>query len=206
MSNRLFRPVLLAAVLMTLTLGGCAQYVKQADFNAAIVKLQATDQKQQQQLDQQQQQINALSQQMQTAFAKYDTQITQLQGRIRVDTVSHFAFNSSKLGGQDKQILDSFARVIRTHHPNVLITAEGFADPAGSMGYNQRLGMQRARAVRSYLLSQGLSAHEVRAVSYGKLRNRQVIPGAWGPQGGPNRRVSLVIDFVAAGGGQNSHS
>ncbi len=206
MSNRLFRPVLLAAVLMTLTLGGCTQYVKQTDFNAAIAKLQATDQKQQQQLDQQQQQINALSQQMQTAFAKYDTQITQLQGRIRIDTVSHFAFNSSKLDSQDKQILGSFAQVIRIHHPNVLIMAEGFADPAGSTGYNQRLGMQRAQTVRSYLLSQGLTAHEVRAVSYGKLRNRQVIPGAWGPKGGPNRRVSLVIDFVAAGGSQNSRS
>ncbi len=206
MSSRIFRPVLLVAVVMTLTLGGCAQYVKQSDFNAAISKLRVTDQQQQQQLDQQQRQINAISQQIKAAFAKYDTQITQLQGRIRVDTVSHFAFNSSKLDGRDKQILTSFAQVIRTHHPNVLITAEGFADPAGSTGYNKRLGMQRAQAVRSYLLSQGLTAHEVRAVSYGKVKNRQVIPGAWGPKGGPNRRVSLVIDFVAAGGSQNSNS
>jgi len=206
MSSRTFRPVLLAAVLMTLTLSGCAQYVKQSDFNAAISKLQTADQKQQQQLDQQQQQINALSQQMKAAFAKYDTQITQLQGRIRVDTVSHFAFNSSKLDSQDKQILDSFAQVIRTHHPNVLVTAEGFADPAGTIGYNQHLGMERAKAVRSYLLSQGLTANEVRAVSYGKARNRQVVPGAWGPKGGPNRRVSLVIDFPGGAGNQNSPS
>ena len=193
------RATLLVAGLATLALGGCANYVTKSDFDSTVAQLRAADQKQQQQLDQQQQQIAQISQQMKSAFSKYDAQITALQGRIRVDTVSHFAFNSATLSDQDKQMLGGFAQVIREHHPDVLITVEGFADPAGTAAYNQRLGMRRAQAVRDYLIAQGMSASELRAVSYGDVRNRLVKPGAWGGQGEVNRRVALVVDFAAPG-------
>jgi hypothetical protein len=40
---------------------------------------------------------------------------------------------------------------------------------------------------------------QVKSVSYGESRNRQVVPGAKGPgdAGLENRRVALVIDHVA---------
>lgn len=189
---------LFAAGAVTLALGGCANYVTKSDFDSTVAQLRAADQKQQQQLDQQQQQIDQMSQQMKSAFSKYDAEITAMQGRIRVDTVSHFAFNSATLNDSDKQMLDGFAKVISQHHPDVLITVEGFADPAGSSAYNKRLGMRRAQAVREYLASQGIPASELRAVSYGAVRNRQVKPGAWGAKGQDNRRVSLVVDFASA--------
>src|SRR3546814_2157729 len=85
---------------------------------------------------------------------------------------------------QDKPFLNEFASVIREHHPNVLVTVEGFADPAGSAAYNKRLGQRRAEAVREQLVQAGgLSADKVRAVSYGEDANRQVVAGAWGPEG-----------------------
>lgn len=199
MLQRSSRATWFIAGLATLALGGCANYVTKSDFDSTVAQLRAADQKQQQQLDQQQQQIDQISQQMKSAFSKYDAQITALQGRIRVDTVSHFAFNSATLSDQDKQMLDGFARVIREHHPDVLITVEGFADPAGTAAYNQRLGMRRAQAVRDYLIAQGMSAGELRAVSYGDARNRLVKPGAWGAHGEVNRRVALVVDFAAPG-------
>ena len=196
MFHRTPRATLLAASIATLALGGCANYVTKSNFDSTVAQLRATDQKQQQQLDKQQQQIDQISQQMKSAFSKYDAQITQLQGRIRVDTVSHFAFNSATLNDQDKQMLDGFARVIREHHPDVLITVEGFADPAGTPAYNKRLGMRRAVAVRNYLIAQGMTSSELRTVSYGAARNRQVKPGAWGAKGEVNRRVALVVDFA----------
>jgi peptidoglycan-associated lipoprotein len=52
-------------------------------------------------------------------------------------------------------------------------------------------------AVRDYLITQGMSASELRAVSYGAARNRLVKPGAWGAKGEVNRRVALVVDFAA---------
>lgn len=173
-----------------LVLAGCTNYVKKTDFDAAIAKLQATDQSLQQQID-------ALSQDMKTHFAKYDTEITAAAGRINVDNIAHFAFNKTTLEDQDKAKLDEFAKVMRAHHSDALVTVEGFADPAGSTSYNKRLGKERADAVRNYLVNQaGMPATQVRAVSYGEAKDRQVKPGASHDAGTPNRRATLVIDFA----------
>lgn len=182
------RFALVPAGLLAIALGGCTHYVKQTDFDAAMSDLRANDQKQQQQID-------SLAQDMQQRFAKYDAAITQLQGRISVDTAAHFAFGEANLRDQDKPLLDDFAKVIKQHHDDALITVEGFTDPAGSKSYNHRLGIKRAEAVRDYLVnSGGLSGDKVRAVSYGEATNRQVDAGQTGPNGGSNRRVTLVVD------------
>jgi peptidoglycan-associated lipoprotein len=178
--------------VFVVALCGCTGYVKQSDFNAAIAELRANDQKQQQEID-------AITQEMHQKFAQYDTQITAMQGRISVDTIAHFDTNQTTLRDEDKKRLDDFAKVMREHHTNAVITAEGFADPSGSAGYNQRLALKRAQAVRDYLVqSGGLNAEQVRAVGYGKVANRQVVKGATGDQGQPNRRVSLVTDFAGS--------
>jgi peptidoglycan-associated lipoprotein len=192
MNTTITRVAALTAALMTMGLAGCSQYVKQSDFNTAIQQLQ------QKQTDQQQQ-IDAIKQQMQSQFAKYDSQITAMQGRVSIDTVAHFAFNSATLDEQDKPALQDFASTIGKYHPGVLVTVEGFADPAGSRAYNKKLGMQRAEAVRDFLVSNGLSADQVRAVSYGEDSNRQVAKGATHDQGRDNRRVSLTVDATGAG-------
>lgn len=183
--RRVSIPLLFAAA----TLGGCTHYVKQTDFDSAISELRANDQKQQQQLD-------SLTQEMQQRFAKYDAQIAQMGGRVRLDTAAHFAFADATLRDEDKPLLDDFAKVVGSHYPNALITVEGFADPAGSRGYNRHLGTRRAEAVRDYLVSTGgLSADRLRTVSYGEDTNRQVEPGQTREQGESNRRVTLVVDF-----------
>ncbi|MGB3269267.1 MAG: OmpA family protein [Rhodanobacter sp.] len=192
MNTTITRVAALTAALMTMGLAGCSQYVKQADFNTAIQQLQ-------QKQNDQQQQIDAIKQQMQSQFAKYDSQITAMQGRVSIDTVAHFAFNSATLDEQDKPALQDFASTIGKYHPGVLVTVEGFADPAGSRAYNKKLGMQRAEAVRDFLVSNGLSADQVRAVSYGEDSNRQVAKGATRDQGRDNRRVSLTVDATGAG-------
>jgi len=186
------RIAMLAASMLAVGLAGCSQYVKKDDFSAAIQQLQQKQQDQQQQID-------SIKQQMQEQFSKYDTQITAMQGRVSVDTVAHFAFNSATLNDQDKPALQNFAQTISKYHPNVLITVEGFADPAGSRAYNHRLGMQRADAVRDFLVQNGIGADQVRAVSYGKDANRQVVKGASRDRGADNRRVSLTVDSTGAG-------
>lgn len=194
MSSKIYRTLCLAVgVTAAVAFAGCTNYVKRSDFDAAITKLQNTDQGLQQQID-------SLSQDMKNQFAKYDTEITAMQGRIQVDTVAHFAFNQAALQDQDKAMLDEFAKVMRAHHSDALVTVEGFADPAGSTAYNKRLGQKRATAVRNYLVNNdGMSASQVRAVSYGEADNRQVKEGATRAAGEANRRASLVIDFAGAG-------
>jgi peptidoglycan-associated lipoprotein len=192
MNIRTPRIAMLAAGITAVALAGCSQYVKKDELNAAIQQIQQKQQDQQQQID-------AIKQQMQSQFSKYDTQITAMQGRVSVDTVAHFAFNSADLSDQDKPALQNFAETISKYHPNVLITVEGFADPAGSRAYNKRLGMKRAEAVRDFLVSSGINADQIRAVSYGEDANRQVAKGATRERGADNRRVSLTVDSTGAG-------
>ena len=192
MNIRTPRIAVLAASIMAVGLAGCSQYVKKDELNAAVQQLQQKQQDQQQQIDD-------IKQQMQSQFSKYDSQITAMQGRVSVDTVAHFAFNSADLNDQDKPALQNFAETISKYHPNVLITVEGFADPAGSRAYNRKLGMERANAVRDFLVSSGINASQVRAVSYGADSNRQVVKGASHDRGADNRRVSLTVDSTGAG-------
>ncbi|HUA81902.1 MAG TPA: OmpA family protein [Dyella sp.] len=170
-------------------LSGCQGYVKKADFDSAIGQLRSDQQKQQQEID-------ALTQQMQQKFAQYDAKIAEMNGRIRVDTVSHFAFNDATLRDQDKPLLDDFAKIVSKNYPQAVVTVEGFTDSAGGAGYNMKLGHKRADAVRDYLVSAGMSADQLHTVSYGKAANRQVLKGKSGDEGEPNRRVSLVVDFA----------
>jgi peptidoglycan-associated lipoprotein len=196
MSNRLPHALCFAVAVAAVTsLAGCSSYVKRTEFDAAISKLQATD-------AQMQQQIDSLMADMRQHFSKYDATLTQMQGRLRVDTVAHFDFNKADLNEQDKTMLQDFAQVMQSHHSDAVVTVEGFTDPAGSASYNRRLGQKRAEAVRDYLVSTGgMAANQVRAVSYGEARNRQVEPGGTRDSGANNRRVALVIDFAGAGAG-----
>ncbi len=54
--------------------------------------------------------------------------------------------------------------------------------------------------MKEYLATAGgFGADHLKSVSYGEVRNRQVVPGAKGPgeEGIENRRVALVIDHAA---------
>lgn len=179
-------------------LAGCNGYVKKADFDATVAEFRAADQKQQQEID-------SLSEQLRQRFADYDAKIALMKGRIRVDAMAHFAFNDATLREEDKPLLDDFAKVVSGNFPNAVVTVEGFADAAGSRAHNLQLGRARANVVRDYLVSTGLSAGSIKAVSYGKARDRQVLEDKWGDGAEANRRVTLVIDYTgtpaAPGGG-----
>ena len=194
MNIRITRMAVLTAGFTALGLAGCSQYVKKTDFQ----QLQQTVQDQGNTLKTQQGEIDSIKQEMQSQFSKYDAAITAMQGRVSIDTVAHFAFNSADLNDQDKPALQDFAKTISKYHPNVLITVEGFTDPAGSRSYNKKLGMERAKAVRDFLVSSGMNTDQVRAVSYGKDTNRQVTKGATHAAGADNRRVSLTVDSTGS--------
>lgn len=183
----------LAAGLAVLLMAGC-HYVKQEDYDATLAELRNNDAALRRDVDANKADLAGLKSELDAKFQKYDATISQLQGRVRVDLAAHFDYDQAALREQDRPALDDFASVIKGHHPDAVVTVEGFADNAGSPGYNHKLGLRRAKAVRDYLVQNGLSADQVRAVSYGKDRNRQVVPGASHDKGAPNRRVALVIE------------
>ena len=213
MSTRHGRRTLLAAGAFAVVVGlaGCAAKVNQEDFNNEMAKLrqemQAGDQavatrvdSTNQALAEQRARVEALEQELQSFRSEYTASIEKVRGQLKFNLPVHFDFASSELRDADRPVLDRFAAVVTEYYPGALVTVEGFADPSGSAAYNMRLGLRRAQAVQEYLAtSGGLSADELKAVSYGEARNRQVVPGAKGPgdQGVENRRVALVIDHAA---------
>ena len=85
------------------------------------------------------------------------------------DTIN-FEFNRSDLSDEAKAVLQKQANFIR-QFPEVRFRVFGHTDLVGSDGYNNKLGLQRARAAVAYLVSLGIDKSRVEAVvSYGKTR------------------------------------
>ena len=186
--------------LLTMKLGlvACGDYVRRDEFDSTVAGLRATDSDLQGQVSDMRELFSELTGQLNRKFDDYDAQIASVQGRLRIEMTAHFEYDDDTLREADKPALDEFTEVIRAHHSNVIVTVEGFTDPAGNAEYNKQLGLRRAQAVRDYLINiGGLNPDKVRAVSYGEDPNRQVKANAWGADGAANRRVALVIDYVA---------
>ena len=80
----------------------------------------------------------------------------------------HFDFDKYDVRPGDAKILDSNARWLRSNGDLVLI--EGHCDERGTTEYNLALGDRRARSAMNYLVAQGVQAHRITIVSYGKER------------------------------------
>lgn len=183
-----------------LVLSACAPKVTRDDFNNEVAKLreemQTGDQRLASRIDSNDARFDQLQKDLQSFRQEYDVSMERLKGQLRFNVPVHFAFNSSDIREADQPLLERFASVVKDVYPGALITVEGFTDPAGSTRYNQRLGLQRAESVKSYLVQNGLTDQQLRTVSYGETRPRQVEPGARGPgeTGLSNRRVAFVIE------------
>ena len=205
-------PLTLAAVSTVFALAGCAARVTRKDFDAEMIKIreemQASDRQLASRVDSvsqltldHQRRLDALEQELQSLRQEYNVSIERMRGMLKFDVPVHFEFDRAELRESDRPVLDRFASVVREHYADAVVTVEGFADPAGSAAYNRRLGQRRGESVRQYLTSDGqLGAERIRVVSYGEARDRQVGPGAQGPNGLPNRRVALVIDYAGTAG------
>ena len=207
------RQFAVVGVLMTgIGLTGC--YAKKKDVREEFARvrseMQTADQaltaKQTALADQQTRQgqrLDALEadvQKMRTELSDLNVKVTRLNGLISFDIPVHFDFAQATLRESDKAVLKQFAAVVKEFYPGAVLTAEGFTDPAGSTGYNMKLGQKRANTVRDFLVSDGgFTADQIRAASYGESKNR-LITNEFGPgeKGMQNRRVVLVLDFVAS--------
>ena len=141
--------------------------------------------------------LNALRSDLTTMRTEFGAKITAMDGQVKFAMPVHFAFDDASVRQDDEAALTKFAQVANQHYKGATITIEGFADPAGSTGYNLRLSRERADAVRDVLVTKGLDGSALRTVGYGKAR--LVRPGAQGTADGAelNRRVTFVIETPA---------
>lgn len=202
---------LVSGLGLAVGLGGCAAKVTRKDFDAEVARLreevQTGDRDLGGRIDSTNQlvkdhtrRLDALDQELQAFRSEYNVSMARFQDQLTFNVPVHFEFGQSEVREADHPVLDRFASVVKDYYPGAVVTIEGFTDPAGSRAYNQRLGQKRAEAVKEYLGSAGgFDTAQIKAVSYGETRNRQVVPGAKGPgdEGVENRRVALVIDHAA---------
>lgn len=110
---------------------------------------------------------------------------------IKVTDRVFFDFDKSELREEGKNVLDQQAAWFKDHSDEMIIV-EGHTDVRGKAGYNMRLGQRRADAVKNYLMSKGISASRIRAVSYGETRP-DVVNAKTEEDHQKNRRAVTVI-------------
>jgi len=102
----------------------------------------------------------------------------------------NFLYNSHELTDKARGILDRVADVI-VQRPELRLEVAGHTDATGDPAYNQELSMQRAEAVRDYLVAQGANPRYIGAAGYGGQRPIAENTTFEGLQ--KNRRVELRV-------------
>ena len=102
----------------------------------------------------------------------------------------NFLYNSHELTGKARGILDRIANAI-IQRPELRLEVAGHTDATGDPNYNQELSMQRAEAVRDYLVAQGVNPRYIGAAGYGGQRPIADNTTFEGLQ--KNRRVELHV-------------
>ena len=82
---------------------------------------------------------------------------------------AYFDFNKADIRADAREALGKTAEFLR-NNPQIKVTVEGRCDERGSTEYNLVLGDRRAAAVKSYLVSLGISADRINTTSLGKER------------------------------------
>lgn len=131
---------------------------------------------------------------------EFGAKITAMENGMKFAFPVTFAFDDATVRDEDRASLDRFVQVVNKYYGGSLITVEGFADPAGSQGYNRALSQRRAESVSGYLTQAGITGVTLRAVGLGETR--QVVDGAERDEPGAqaNRRVVFVVETAGATG------
>lgn len=129
---------------------------------------------------------------------EFDAKIVAAGNGMKVMLPVNFAFDDAMVKDADRAALERFSQIANKYYPGAVITVEGFADPAGSPAYNQRLSLARAENVKRELATKGMDASMIRTMGFGSMR--QVVPGAQkdDPGADRNRRVVFVIESAEA--------
>jgi outer membrane protein OmpA-like peptidoglycan-associated protein len=102
-----------------------------------------------------------------------------------------FATGKSELLPAAQTKLNDVAGALTKQDPDSTMVVEGHTDSQGGLAMNQELSQRRADAVRSYLISRGISADRITATGFGP--SRSVADNA-SPEGrANNRRVEIVV-------------
>ena len=103
-----------------------------------------------------------------------------------------FPVNAHELSPEAQGMIDDLAEKIKADNRGLYVEIEGHTDNTGDEGYNEKLGLQRAEAVRNYLYqTHGLPLHRISVFSFGES---QPVADNSGREGrAQNRRVVIKV-------------
>jgi len=104
----------------------------------------------------------------------------------------NFKFGKTTLPDEAKQKLDEMVAQMKQDPKNVYLEIEGHTDNVGDKATNERIGLQRADAVKRYLYEQyQIPLHKMNVISYGK--DKPVAPNKTKAGRAQNRRVVIKV-------------
>lgn len=111
---------------------------------------------------------------------------------VLTDDKVRFGFNAAELSPEAKAALDEFATRLAGENKGVYLEIQGHTDSVGNDAYNEKLGLERAEAVRNYLnRTHKFPLHRMNSISYGE--SESIADNGTREGRGQNRRVVLVV-------------
>jgi len=190
------RPAIITAAALAISaisLGGCAT---EGYVDRHVATVDAKEQATQGQVDQHQAHLTSLDQTTQDALQRATAAGKLAEGKflysmVLSDDSVKFPVDSSKLSPEAEQRLMDFVEKLKTDNRNVYLEIQGHTDSIGANQINDRLGEERAEAVRLFMNQHGVALNRMATISYGEkdpvASNKTRVGRA------QNRRVVLVV-------------
>ncbi len=102
-----------------------------------------------------------------------------------------FPTDSSKLSPEAESRLMQLTERLKAENKNVFLEIQGHTDASGAPTYNDRLGSERAEAVKKFLAKNGVALSRMDTISYGE--ESPVAPNNNREGRAQNRRVVVVV-------------
>jgi outer membrane protein OmpA-like peptidoglycan-associated protein len=102
-----------------------------------------------------------------------------------------FPVDKHALSPEAQQRLAELVTRLKGENKNVYLEIQGYTDSTGSADHNEKLGEQRAEAVRRFLSEQGVALNRMATISYGQ--DHPVAPNDTRDGRAQNRRVAIVV-------------
>jgi len=103
-----------------------------------------------------------------------------------------FGFNRTELPAEAKARIDELVEKIKANPQGAYFEVEGHTDNVGSQDVNERVGLERAEAVKRYLYEQHqIPLHRISVISYGQ--EKPVAPNTTKAGRAQNRRIVIKV-------------
>jgi peptidoglycan-associated lipoprotein len=206
------RSIVLPLVAASLALSGCAtkKYVGRevGEINQKVDNLSSEVEKTQERVKTNEARIDKVDEQSQAGISEAKGSAQQALSRateaeraakgklIYTVTLSNdkvtFPVNRAAVSPEAQALIDEAINRFKQENRGVYFEIEGHTDSTGPETYNQKLGLDRAEAVRNYLHDQhGIALNRMEVISYGETK--PVVDNTSRANRAQNRRVVIKV-------------